>query len=148
METRTLGLERLVGEKLLNYVGMELTKNFRSSVYVAMILPFLGTLVYWVILPGARPAQWVYIAVKIFMLAWPLICLRFDDDRFERQRVVRDPNHSLMMGIASGLALAAVFFGAYRFGLDGVLAEYAPVIRAKVDAAILTIGYRILSGGA
>jgi len=48
-----------------------------QSVLLAMVLPFLASLIYFVALVGSDLANWIYGLTKVFTLVWPLVIFLF-----------------------------------------------------------------------
>ena len=87
-----------------------------SLVLPALVVPFFGALLYFVILPGSCAAQISYGGVKAFTLIWPLawvLLTRSFSDVVYRNRM--DGNLSLMLGITSGVVLAGLFLAGVAY---------------------------------
>lgn len=100
----------------------------------AMVLPFAGALVYFVVLDGSRLAGVVYGGIKLFTLVFPLLVVARtgwpDRDLGGRARHGR----SLPLGLASGLGIAAVIVTAFVWTPAGELVRaHADRIQAKVE---------------
>lgn len=108
--------------------------RFALAVIPAAIVPFLGSLIYFVFFAGETWARWAYGAVKLFTLVWPLVATRFILDRPLPKVDWSSPRHRAALGpgviIGGGISLLMLILWASPMG--AYVAAYEPQIRAKV----------------
>ena len=115
--------------------GQGANRRIALAVAPAMVVPLLGALIYFVAFAGESWARWTYVLVKFFTFGWPLIATVW----ILRRRLPRidwsAPTHrrALVGGAAFGLALVAVGALLWQTPLRGILLEFGPQIRHKVD---------------
>ncbi len=102
--------------------------RWRVAVGVAMVMPFLGALLYWVVLGDAAVvSRYTYAGIKIFALCWPVIAWAVLLRRslpWHRVTDWRAHLRGLPLGLLTGLVISAGIIG-FR---------YLPAIRSTVDA--------------
>lgn len=106
----------------------------------AMVLPFVGALVYFVILGESRAAKAAYGFTKLFTLAWPLIAvLAIYRERLPRFRL-GDAKHwrALPLGAITGLAVAGLMLLLMKTPIGAMTMGEAEQVRGKAqDMGIL-----------
>ncbi len=107
----------------------------------AAILPFLGSFLYFVILPGAQASQLVYGGVKVFTLLYPLFVLfGIERVRPRLQRISwRRHLRSLPLGLLTGLAMVLAMAGVFALTPVGemLLGNRAQIQEKVADLGIL-----------
>lgn len=104
------------------------------SLVLAMVLPFLASLGYFVVLSDSSVSQVAYSGTKIFTLLWPIIVYQ----AFLRDKKISVPFFSrsrsvVIEGFFSGfLILTAILLLAW-LALPEVVNQAAPQIEAKID---------------
>ena len=105
-------------------------------VCVAMVLPLVGALLYFVILKGTITARIVYGLVKLFMLAGPIIAvitlekdgLRFNS--FDRKNQLR----AIPPGLLAGGCIVAAMLVSYEYSaLGDYVNRFAGDVRQKAE---------------
>ncbi len=94
----------------------KLAKRRLGVLIPALCLPFFASLFYFVIFPGTTFGNSFYVAIKIFLLVWPLVAtlaiLRQPFSFRLPSTFTRQPqSRSWPMGIIFGVATCAVLFG-------------------------------------
>ncbi len=120
----------------------------------AMVVPLLGSLVYFVWLAGNDAAPVIYGATKLFTLVWPLIAVLLVEREHVRLRGIDWRKHfrAIPLGVVSGLLISALILGAYLLTpLGDYVRGFADAIRAKVvDLHVLDhyVAFAIFLAGA
>ena len=85
------------------------------SVLPAMILPFAGAWIYFVLASGTQFAMLSYTAVKCFTVAFPLIAYIWIEQKkpFREPIVLKEKLNGLGMGIITGSVISLIILGAY-----------------------------------
>lgn len=108
-----------------------------------MTVPFLGSLLYFVLLSDHPAGPVIYGMVKAFTLCWPVVCLawlwRQGLRPFARawaclRGSFRLHLQALPLGIALGLLIVAALAGLLQTPLGRIVDESTPAIRGKADA--------------
>lgn len=97
----------------------------------AMTIPFVGALFYFVILRDSQAAKLAYVLTKVFVIVWPVVCIKIlcHSDlpsvnlRAERHR------RAIPLGIAIGCLFGAVMIGATFTPIGRVVSDGASRIR-------------------
>lgn len=111
----------------------------------ALIVPTIGTLVYFAWLPDHPVGRAVYGALKVFTVVYPAIFLVRHRRRAAGSSVVDQPADgrasapprrwfALRAGIASGGLILALILAAYHSPLGDPVREASEVIRAQTEA--------------
>lgn len=106
-----------------------------AALVPAMVVPFLASLLYFVLLSGRPVAQGLYAAAKVFTLVWPFFAAVF---------ILREPPRlhwqswrlhlcAVPAGAFWGLLFAALMVGLMMTPLGAVVAESAGRIRLKAQ---------------
>jgi hypothetical protein len=103
--------------------------------FVAAVLPFVASLLYFVLLAGTPLAQLIYSGTKIFTLIWPIAFYRLlVKEAPPRFPLSHNLKNSLFWGVGSGLALVAVLLLLLATPLGDVIHASAPQVRAKAES--------------
>ncbi|MCK5269985.1 MAG: CPBP family intramembrane metalloprotease [Sedimentisphaerales bacterium] len=115
---------------------MDKRKLLLVFVCVAMVLPLVGALLYFVILKGTMAAQIVYGLAKLFMLAGPIVAvitlekdgLRFAS--FDWKNLLR----AIPPGLLTGGCIAAAMLVLYEYSaLGDYVNRFAGDVRQKAE---------------
>jgi len=108
--------------------------RFALAVIPAAIVPFLGSLIYFVFFAGETWARWMYAVVKLFTLVWPLVATRFILDRPLPRVDWGEPKHraSLAPGLIIGGGISLLMLALWASPIGAYVAAFEPQIRAKV----------------
>jgi len=101
-----------------------------------MLLPFLASLLYYVLLAGHPVAMAIYTATKVFTIVWPIIAVvMIEQDPIWLGAVkVRKHVASLPMGLVTGLLIAGVIIGGYGWtSLGDYVDGFTGEITLKVE---------------
>jgi len=101
---------------------------------VAMLVPPVAAVAYFVLLKDSAVAQPIYAATKVFAVLWPFVAAVFLLRRpfGLRERPLRHHLAAIPMGLATGAVIAAIM-AVWMFSPYGALIERAgPSVRAKV----------------
>lgn len=104
---------------------------------LAMILPFIAALIYFVLLKTTQTAQIVYIATKLFTLTWPIITIKliFKKPILPTNFTWAYHVRALPLSLAVSLLMAAVILIAYKTPpLHQIIQQARPQILAKVQS--------------
>ncbi len=98
-----------------------------------MFLPCMGSVVYFILFSEHYFARFVYAGVKIFTVAWPVICICFIlQERFPWLEIPAPKyRRALTLGLLSGVVIAAVMLGSMKTPLRHVAESGLVNIRAK-----------------
>jgi len=104
-----------------------------------MVVPFLGTLVYFVILPGGAVSQVVYGATKLFTLVFPLAVYFLLERRWQGTSVEQSGGwdwgrqvRSLPVGLLTGLLMGGAMVGLFELSsLGDYVRGYSETVRGK-----------------
>lgn len=104
-----------------------------------MVVPLLGTLIYFVILPGGAVSQVVYGATKFFTLVFPLGVYFLLERRWQREGVERSAGwdwgkqvRALPVGVLTGLLIGGVMVGLFELSSMGdYVRRYSETVRGK-----------------
>ena len=114
---------------------------FRLSVCLAMVVPTLGTVVYFVIMGQSRAAQLFYGATKLFTLVWPMLIVLGLEKKRLRFKGIDWARHfrAVPMGILLGAVIVALMVVLFRFTIIGdYVRGCSDVVRGKaVDLGFL-----------
>jgi hypothetical protein len=116
----------------------------------AMLAPFVGALLYFVVLSGTRAGWVAYSATKVFALVWPLVAMLGIERQIPILGKMDLPKHvrAIPMGALSGLVIAALMLGLYEMtALGDYVRLHSETIRGKVREMGLLIPYRYLLFG-
>ncbi|MBN1268057.1 MAG: CPBP family intramembrane metalloprotease, partial [Kiritimatiellae bacterium] len=122
---------------------MTTARRLWAALWPGMTIPFIAALFYFVILSENPVSRAVYTGVKIFLLAWPPIAVRW----ILRERFpvpdLRAPSHrrALPGGLLVGALMAAVILGAMATPLGRIVARSADSIRLKTEQLGVLNGY-------
>ena len=102
----------------------------------ALAIPFLASLLYFVLLEDDTLARMVYVLAKIFLVVWPLLCAVFLlEVGFPKINLRnREHWHAVPIGLFLGGIIIGVLFGLMRTPLGEVVGLYAEPIRAKAQS--------------
>jgi hypothetical protein len=106
------------------------------GVVPAMLLPFVASLVYFILLTESRLTQVLYSATKVFTLLWPAAALWWIEKRPLRTRHVtlREHLRAVPLGAGSGLVIAGVIVGAYALTpLGDYVRGFADTVRERTE---------------
>ncbi len=107
----------------------------RHYVMPALGVPFVAALLYFLIIKDPVVSRFVYVATKVFLVAWPLgvyfLVLRGAPRRLERDKISR--NRASMLGVISGLALAALIYAVMMTPLGKMAEASAGSIRERTE---------------
>lgn len=115
---------------------MNKRKLLLAFVCVAMVLPLVGALLYFVILKGTITAQIVYVLVKLSMLAGPIVVvmmlekggLRFTSFDWKNQF------RAIPLGLLTGGLIAALMLVLYEYSaLGDYVNRFAGEVRQKAE---------------
>jgi len=117
-----------------------MTMNARSRIWAclipAMTFPFIGSLFYFAILLGTPLGRIVYGATKGFTLVWPIVAiLAIERQPFALSRIGLSKHiRAIPAGLISGLVIAGVIIGFYRWGpLGEYVRQHQEAIRSNVE---------------
>ena len=110
------------------------TARFALAVVPAAVLPFFGSLIYFVFFAGQSWARWTYVATKVFTLVWPIVATRWVLEQPLPRVDWRDPKHrkALKLGLVVGGGISLVILGLWETPVGTYVNAYADQIRAKV----------------
>ena len=102
------------------------------AILPAMLVPFLGSLAYFVVFRDSAAVRLLYGATKLFTLLWPLIALRWVfREPWPRPGLGRSPWAAILFGLFSGGLIVACMALLQLTSVASVLAAGAANIRAK-----------------
>ena len=105
------------------------------AVLPALVVPFLGTLLYFVWFANSNWVQPVYAGVKVYTIVWPVIAvwwiLREDLKGFRRLLVFR--KRILLEGAGWGLMISGTIVAVLISPLGEAVRDQASVVRDKAD---------------
>lgn len=105
------------------------------AVFPAMLVPFVGSLAYFVVFRDSAAVRLLYGATKAFTLLWPLVALRWVlHERWPRPTLGHSVRSAVRFGLASGGLIVLVMAGLQLTPLGTVLAAGAPAIREKASS--------------
>ena len=86
--------------------------RIRSVIIPAMILPFLGTLVYFVFAEGGNLTKIAYSATKLFTFVWPVIAVIFILKQKLKWPRLKESHHwkTLPLGVLVGAGIVGLMF--------------------------------------
>ena len=93
----------------------------------AMIIPFIGSLFYFVIFSEHDFAKLFYGATKIFTLIWPLLAVTLILQR--RIPKITFTLTAIPLGIATGLIIVIIAFGLMQTPLGDLIENHSDVIK-------------------
>jgi membrane protease YdiL (CAAX protease family) len=98
-----------------------------------MFLPCIGSVIYFVLFSEYYFARFVYVGVKVFTVAWPIICVCFILHEHFPRLGISAPQYgrALALGLLSGTALAAVMLSSMKTPLLHVAESGSMNIGAK-----------------
>ena len=100
----------------------------------AMVLPFIGSLAYFVFLKQSSSAQVVYASIKVFTLLWPIIAIKLIlKDPFPAFSLRSGGRRSAIEGIISGFLVGGLTVVLSMTLLFDVAQSAAPHILEKVE---------------
>jgi len=104
-------------------------------VVLAMSLPFVASLLYFVLFSEAGWSQVLYSSTKVFQVIWPVLALKWVlKDRFRWADLwPSDSWRALPLGLASGLLVVGLLCLAWQTPFREVVEGSADKIRAKVE---------------
>ena len=110
------------------------TARLWAAVLPAAVLPFLGSLIYFVAFAGEPWARWTYVLVKVFTLVWPLVATVWILRRRIPRVDWRAPRHrrALPAGALYGGAVIVAVLLLLRTPVGAEVLAFAPRIRTKV----------------
>lgn len=127
---------------------LALNRRIRWAVAPALVLPFLSSLVYFVLWAGKPASMVLYTATKIFTVAWPLVAYVW----IERRRFHFQPHdskshrRSLSIGVATGITIAAaILLTVYASPASDYVRNHAANILAKINDFGLTTPARFIA---
>ncbi len=101
------------------------TKTRLLVVLIALLLPAIASVIYFVWLPGTPLAKGIYSFTKVFMLVWPVIAIRLClRERFrdtDPDRPMKQHFASIQGGILFGLITITVMYALYDLTVLGVI---------------------------
>ena len=106
-------------------------------VSLAMILPVVAALLYFVLLAGTRLAWVIYSAIKVFALIWPVVAVLWIEKQPFRFESISTAKHirAIPAGILSGLAIGALMIALFRLSpLGDYVRSHSETIRGKVES--------------
>ncbi|MFW5871004.1 MAG: CPBP family intramembrane glutamic endopeptidase [Verrucomicrobiota bacterium] len=119
----------------------------RRYVMPALGIPFVAALFYFLIIKDQAVSRLVYIATKVFLVAWPLgvyfLALRNAPRPMKREGTGR--GRAVMLGIISGIALAALIYAAMHTPLGKMAEASAGSIRERTEHLGILEWYWIFS---
>ncbi len=99
----------------------------------ALVVPTLGTLIFFVFLAGSDAGKAMMMVTKVFGVAWPLLATVFLIRRPLRMPVIPHPVRDIAIGALSGVAIGALMMGLAWFSpLSGYLEGAAAVIEKSI----------------
>jgi len=112
-----------------------------AGVLPAMVVPFCGALVYFVLLDEGSGARVVYGLTKVIILIWPLIAMVAIEKHKVNLKVIDWARHlrAIWLGGLTGLVMAGGIVGLYELTAIGdYVGRYAePLIRKARDLGII-----------
>ncbi len=97
----------------------------------ALFFQLVGTYFYYVY-PGAQFPQVIYVATKVLLIAWPLLCWALIG-KFLFIKSEKNNKESFVLGLISGLIFLATILGVY-FSWQDYFQQYAYLVKEKVDS--------------
>ncbi len=120
------------------------------AVIPALVLPFLASLVYFVLLAGSTAAMLFYAATKAFTVVWPLVAAFVIEGHPFEPRPVNWKRHgaALPLGAASGILIGGLIIGMYTLTPLGDYARSSAddVIRKVTEMGIAEPGRYVAAG--
>lgn len=117
------------------------TKWELLCICLAMVLPLVGSVFYFVILNQGPTAQVIYTTTKVFTLLWPiLVVLSLEKPKLKLGHINWTSHlRAIPLGIITGLLIVALMMVLYKFTLLGdIVRNNSDAIRAKaVDMGFL-----------
>lgn len=116
-------------------------------VYPALVLPAIGTWVYFVPLAGTPWSLPASGLLKTLMVAWPLVVVLGVQGAWPRWRAIDWRRHlrAIPLGLAVGAGIGLGMVLLYAFTPAGpAVADFGPVIRDKLDQLGLLEHYLLL----
>ncbi len=106
----------------------------RLSIVVSVTVPFIASLLYFVLLADTALAQPIYTGAKIFTVVWPLLAWRLLLRRGIQWRI-RLGRHlrAVPLGVVSGILLSLPVLLVMHTPLEGIALEAADDIRLKTE---------------
>ena len=103
---------------------------------LAMLVPFVVTLFYFVLLEESIVGKALYASLKLFTLIWPLFCYRFIWKRpmSELFHWTEESPKFLLVGFISGLLILAVMLGVLNTPLSQGIWDASEDIKKKLNA--------------
>ena len=121
-------------------------RRMAACLIIGMVTPFLGSLVYFVLLASSGAATVIYAATKLFTIAWPAVAVFMIEGFAAPRRGEAWKRHlsAIPAGLATGMLIAGLIVGCYLWTpLGDYVERFAGPIGAKVTAMGLgePIGY-------
>ncbi len=125
------------GDRLQGNLSKPASRNKTwACVILAMLLPFCGSLFYFVILKESLIAKGLYASVKVFTIVWPLIAVYWIGVR-RRSPSTRSSNRhikALPLGALSGLVIGGFIVALFNLTPAKEYAmEMAPRLRERIE---------------
>ncbi len=114
-------------------------KAILGCVIPALFVPFIGSLVYFVLLAGNSLSMLLYGATKVFTIVWPVIAVYvIQKQGFPRGRIDWEKHvKSLPLGLLTGGVIGGAIVGLYFFS---PLGEYAAGHSGSLHAKLVDMG--------
>ena len=116
-------------------------RRIGSGVVPALVVPFIGAMIYFVFWAGTPVAVVVYVATKLFTVAWPVVA-RFGVERgvFRFQPASQvNRRRSIVWGVGSGVLIAGLMLVVvYATTVGGYVERHAGNIVARINDFRLT----------
>jgi uncharacterized protein len=113
-----------------------MTRRLWLALLPAAVIPFLASVVYFILLSGTWTGRLLYGLTKLFILLWPLLSVRYILPRAPGggKRSWKEHARALPLGLAAGLGLAALLWLAMLTPLGEVVAGSAARMREQAAA--------------
>ncbi len=114
--------------------------RIRSVIIPAMILPFLGALVYFVFAGGGNLTKIAYSATKLFTFVWPVIAVIFILKQKLKWPRLKESHHwkTLPLGVLVGAGIVGLMFLLMQTSLGAQVKSSATTMREAVGEFGLT----------
>ncbi|MCB1094892.1 MAG: CPBP family intramembrane metalloprotease [Verrucomicrobiae bacterium] len=117
------------------------TARFWIALVPAMTVPFIASLLYFVVLSDHALGKVIYAGAKVFTVAWPVVCFvilwRVGLSRFKKKShwgSLRSHLRALPLGVVTGLLIVGALWGLLQTPLADIVDASAPAIHKKATA--------------